>query len=147
MSTHGNKLFYVLALGALMAGPAIGEESLQSEVVFEPEYARGAARVEEGAYVDASGSEEEALELDLTIDVMRSLTPEQIREALGGMVDTGMTGAVTPAENQLELIEVRATREQYEPVETAIPFGFASIAWAFRNPTESWRIFFPVMTS
>lgn len=142
MSTYSGRLLLGLALGLLAAMPSVGEdraveEVMSNHVTFEPVYA---VPVENGAYLHASPSPE----LDLTIDAMRALTPEQINEALG-VSDGRLTGAVTPADRQLGLIEVRATREQFGPVHTTIPLGLASIAWAIRNPSEAWRIVFPVL--
>jgi len=147
---YDSKVLFALVASALGASAAVSEdtveETVQNEVVFEPEYAVSALQVEQGAYVDASGPMDMP-ELDLTIDVMRALTPEQLNEALGSTVNTRMSGTVTPADQQLELIEVRATREQHEPIPTPIPFGLASIAWALQNPTQAWRILFPAMSS
>jgi hypothetical protein len=82
--------------------------------------------------------------LDLSIDVMYVLTPEQVGDALGGP-DIDLTNAQTPLSEQSEQIEVRATREQHsEELRTPIPFGFASIVWAFYNPSEAWRLFAPI---
>ena len=83
--------------------------------------------------------------LDLSIgNVMYILTPEQVELALG--TDTSpLSGARTPLDEQLEQVEVRATREQHSDLLiTPIPLGFASIAWAVMNPAEAWRIFAPV---
>jgi hypothetical protein len=82
--------------------------------------------------------------LDLSINVMYVLTPEQVQDALGGS-DSHLTNAQTPLSEQSEQIEVRATRERHgDELRTPIPFGFASIVWAFYNPNEAWRLFAPI---
>lgn len=79
--------------------------------------------------------------LDLRLgDVTQILSAEQLEQALG----TDLLNVEAPGEEQMEQIEVHATREQYEEVRSNIPFGFASIAWALQNPAEGWRILFPV---
>lgn len=83
-------------------------------------------------------------QLDLRIgDLTQILTPEQLEQALGRDV-RDLSGYESPAEEQTEQIEVRAVREQHGAGMAAIPLGFASIAWAFQNPAEAWRIFLPV---
>jgi hypothetical protein len=82
--------------------------------------------------------------LDLTINVMYVLTPEQVEDALGGS-DVHLTNAQTPLSEQSEQIEVRAAREQHsDELRTPIPFGFASIVWALYNPNDAWRLLAPI---
>lgn len=84
--------------------------------------------------------------LDLRIgDLTYVLTPEQLEQALPMDEVRTANGAEAPAEQQMEQIEVRATREQHRGnLRSNIPLGFASILWAFNNPTEAWRLFTPV---
>jgi hypothetical protein len=84
--------------------------------------------------------------LDLRIgDLTYVLTPEQLEQALPADEMRTAAGAEAPAEQQMEQVEVRATREQHRGnLRSNIPLGFASILWAFNNPTESWRLFTPV---
>lgn len=102
-----------------------------------------AEAVDTAAVVFASESQPE-IKLDLKIgDLTQILTPEQLEQALG-MDPHRLSGVETPADDQLEQIEVHAVREQHEAAKTDVPFGLASLAWAMQNPTEAWRIFLPV---
>ncbi len=102
-----------------------------------------AEEVDTAAVVFASESQPQ-IKLDLKIgDLTQILTPEQLEQALG-MNSHRLSGVETPADEQIEQIEVHAVREQYEAVKTDVPFGLASLAWAIQNPTEAWRIFLPV---
>src|SRR5690606_3167045 len=103
-----------------------------------------AEEVDRAAVVFASESQPQ-IKLDLKIgDLTQILTPEQLEQALG-MDSHRLSGVETPADEQIEQIEVHAVREQqYEAVKTDVPFGLASLAWAIQNPTEAWRIFLPV---
>ena len=102
-----------------------------------------AEEVDTAAVVFASESQPQ-IKLDLKIgDLTQILTPEQLEQALG-MDSHRLSGVETPADDQIEQIEVHAVREQYEAVKTDVPFGLASLAWAIQNPTEAWRIFLPV---
>ncbi len=84
--------------------------------------------------------------LDLRIgDLTYVLTPEQLEQALPAGEMRTVNGAEAPAEQQMEQIEVRATREQHRGnLRSNIPLGFASILWAFNNPAEGWRLFTPI---
>ena len=130
---------------ALMMIAALGFGGLSHSVAQADESQQRSATEASASEATAQGLTEPAVKLDLSIgNVMYILTPEQVELALG--TDTSrLSGARSPMDEQLEQVEVRATREQHgDLLMTPIPLGLASIAWAVRNPAEAWRIFAPV---
>lgn len=89
----------------------------------------------------AANENSKALQLDLSIDVLHVLTPDQLRIALG----TGAASADDPMA-QMESVEVSAQRQEEDTLQSRIPFGLASIVWASEHPAQFWRLFAPVMS-
>lgn len=134
----GKKIAHSVGLAALTV--AVSTCALAAEVPPSESQKNPVVTVFESRTQHANGP------LDLRIgDLTYVLTPEQLEEALPADEMRTANGAEPPAEQQMELIEVRATREQHRGnLRSNIPLGFASILWAFNNPAETWRLFTPI---
>jgi hypothetical protein len=130
-TAHRLSTALVAVITAMAVSSALGDEVPTSEQT-------DTAAVVFGSQTQSVGK------LDLRVgDLTYVLTPEQLQQALGTDFER-LSGLESPADEQMDQIEVRAIREQHDASATPIPFGFGSIAWAFQNPADAWRIFFPV---
>jgi len=75
--------------------------------------------------------------------VTSAISPEQLDATLGA---SPTASPANPA-NPLPEVDVQARappRAPPAPLQSRIPFGLAAVVWAFRHPSEAWRIFLPI---